>query len=127
MKRATREWADKAEGDWQVARRESESPSPVWDAVCFHAQQCAEKYLKASLEEHGIAFPKTHDLVVLLTIHEKRVPELEALRSELAYLSPLAIVTRYPGSPADAELAGSAIQIAGKARAIIRIALRLNE
>jgi HEPN domain-containing protein len=46
MKQATRDWADQGEEDWQVAWRESQSPSPGWDAGCFHAQQCAEKYLK---------------------------------------------------------------------------------
>jgi HEPN domain-containing protein len=126
MKRATREWADKAEGDWQVARRESQAPSPVWDAICFHAQQCAEKYLKALLEEHRIAFTKTHDLVVLLRLTEQRVAELDSLESELAYLSPLAVVTRYPGATADPTLAARAIEIAGKVRTIIRMALNLR-
>jgi HEPN domain-containing protein len=65
MKRTTSEWAQKAEGDWRVAPRERQSPDPVWEAVCFHAQQCAEKYLKALLEEREIAFAKTHDLVIL--------------------------------------------------------------
>lgn len=40
--------------------------SPNWDDVCFHAQQCAEKYLKAKLCEADIPFGKVHDLVYLL-------------------------------------------------------------
>jgi HEPN domain-containing protein len=36
------------------------------DLVCFHLQQCIEKYLKARLNEAGIPFPKTHDLERLL-------------------------------------------------------------
>jgi len=47
----TREWVRKAEGDWQVANHEAAEASPVNDAVCFHCQQCAEKYLKALLQE----------------------------------------------------------------------------
>jgi HEPN domain-containing protein len=36
-------------------------------AICFHAQQCAEKYLKARLTEANIPFIKTHDLPSLLS------------------------------------------------------------
>jgi hypothetical protein len=42
--------------------------NPVYDAACFHCQQCAEKYLKARLVEAGIAFAKTHDLLSLLSL-----------------------------------------------------------
>jgi HEPN domain-containing protein len=125
MKRATAEWADKAEGDWQVAQRESMASSPVWDAVCFHAQQCVEKYLKALLEEHGIAFAKTHDLVVLLRLTEHHGGNLESLETDLAFLSPLGVAIRYPGSSADAGLAASALDIAGRVRSLIRPALNL--
>jgi HEPN domain-containing protein len=60
MKPETQEWIEKAEADLKVARREGQTADPVHDAVCFHAQQCAEKYLKAWLEEHNIAFPRIH-------------------------------------------------------------------
>jgi len=48
MNPIVQEWIDKAEGDWNTARREYRvRKSPNYDAVCFHSQQCAEKYLKA--------------------------------------------------------------------------------
>ena len=48
MKPLTREWVEKAEGNYATARRESRvRKKPNFDAVCFHAQQSAEKYLKA--------------------------------------------------------------------------------
>lgn len=51
----TREWVDKAEGDFATAERELQiKNNPNYDAVCFHAQQCAEKYLKARLQEANI-------------------------------------------------------------------------
>ena len=57
MKPLTKEWVDKAEGDFITARRELRArKAPNYDAACFHAQQCAEKYLKARLQEEGIAF-----------------------------------------------------------------------
>ncbi len=56
MKPLTREWVDKAEGDRSTAQRELRvRKSPNFDAVCFHAQQCAEKYLKALLQERAAA------------------------------------------------------------------------
>jgi HEPN domain-containing protein len=46
MKPLTREWVAKAEGDRVTARRELRARRrPNYDAACFHAQQCAEKYL----------------------------------------------------------------------------------
>lgn len=39
---------------------------PRHDAVCFHCQQSAEKYLKALLQDAGIKVAKTHNLVALL-------------------------------------------------------------
>jgi HEPN domain-containing protein len=57
MKPLTAEWISKAENDFATALRESRVRKNVnYDAVCFHAQQCAEKYLKARLQEAGIAF-----------------------------------------------------------------------
>jgi len=50
MKPLTSEWVEKAEGDLATAKREIRvRKAPNFDAVCFHAQQCAEKYLKALL------------------------------------------------------------------------------
>ena len=52
VRNITLEWVNKAEEDAAVAERESrvrKRPSP--GAVCYHAQQCIEKYLKAVLQE----------------------------------------------------------------------------
>jgi len=69
MKQATAEWVAKADGDYCTARREAAaSPEPNFDAACFHAQQCAEKFVKARLVEADAAFPKIHDLSVLLDL-----------------------------------------------------------
>ncbi|MBN1670315.1 MAG: HEPN domain-containing protein [Kiritimatiellae bacterium] len=67
MNEVIREWVEKAEGDYFSAFREYRARKrPNYNAACFFAQQCAEKYLKAILQSRGIAFAKTHDLVVLL-------------------------------------------------------------
>ena len=69
MKRLTRQWVDKAEGDFQIVQRELRARKhPNFDGACFHAQQCIEKYLKARLQEANAAFPRVHDLGRLLDL-----------------------------------------------------------
>jgi len=125
MKQATGEWLERAEGDWKVAQREQQADDPVWNVVCFLAQQCAEKYLKAFLEEQSIPFEKTHDLVVLLDLSRGQFPELEAMRSLLAYLSPFAVTARYPGVQTNQQTAEKVCQIAGQVRSVVRAKLGL--
>ena len=98
MKPETQEWIDKTEGDRKVARREIQTADPVWNVVCFLAQQCAEKYLKRFLEEHNIAFQKSHDLLVLLQASGGLLLELDSLRPHLVHLGTFGIATRYPGT-----------------------------
>lgn len=125
MKRATAEWIERAEGDWKVAQREMQADDPVWNVICFLTHQCAEKYLKAFLEENGILFEKTHDLVVLLNLSGGRLPELEVMRSQLAYLSPFAITSRYPGVETNQQVAEKTSQIAERVRSVVRAKLGL--
>jgi len=50
MNEIVSEWVQKAQADLLTSRRElAVQDDPNYDAVCFHAQQCAEKYLKACL------------------------------------------------------------------------------
>jgi HEPN domain-containing protein len=55
--------AASAENDLKKAaytlRMEDDCPT---DTVCFHAQQCIEKYLKALLVLKGADFPGTHNI-----------------------------------------------------------------
>lgn len=55
-------WIQKAENDLKTGRDELQTEKPATDTVACHAQQCAEKYLKAFLVFHGVAFGRTHDL-----------------------------------------------------------------
>ena len=95
--------------------------------MCFLAQQCAEKYLKGFLEEHNIAFQKTHDLLVLLNSSEGLLPDLDPLRPQLAHLSTFGIATRYPGTQADEEAAEDAIQTTEAVRTAARTKLGLSD
>ena len=67
-------WLEKARRDLVTASRELNSTEPFTDIVCFHAQQAAEKYMKAYLLWHGIGFPKTHALEDLVLLAAQRDP-----------------------------------------------------
>ena len=109
MKPTTAEWIAKAEDDFAVMERECHVVvHPSYDAVCFHAQQCAEKYLKARLCEADAVFGKTHDLIALLEQIVDQEPEWEASREDLAFLSDFAVSFRYPGESADRDSASEA-------------------
>ena len=66
MNEIVNEWIVKAEADFHTASRERAVEEwPNYDAVCFHAQQCVEKYMKAILIAKEVTPPRTHDLVEL--------------------------------------------------------------
>lgn len=124
MKAATREWLEKAEADFTSAGREYRARSrPNFDAACFFAQQCIEKYLKARLAEAGRMVPKTHDLSVLLDSVLPLEPLWEIARPRLETLTSYAVVFRYPGESATRALAKTAIADATWVRSMIRAAM----
>jgi HEPN domain-containing protein len=99
MNELVMEWVEKAEGDSRTAEREGTvGEGPNYDAVCFHAQQCAEKYLKAFLTFRSIPFPRLHDLEALLNLVTPVDPEFEAIREPLLLLNDYAVDIRYPGT-----------------------------
>ncbi len=127
MKPSTREWIKKAESDYLAAQALSRRrKTPFHDEVCFHFQQCAEKYLKARLEEAGIASPKTHDLIRLLNLALAVEPLWSALRHAVASLSVYAVEFRYPGNEATAQNALDAKLHAKAVRKEARLALGLK-
>ncbi len=65
----------------------SEDKSPVTDAVCFHSQQCAEKYLKAFLQENEIRFRPAHPLIPLFESCLGQDSEFEQVRDDLESLA----------------------------------------
>jgi len=128
MKPMTAEWVAKAEGDFAMMERECQvTENPNYDGICFHAQQCAEKYLKARLCEVDITFSKIHDLVALLDQVLEVEPTWESFREDLAYLSDFAVTFRYPGESADAESASDAQQRCRRFRNATRKTLGLEK
>lgn len=126
MKPVTKEWADKAEGDWTVAGREMRArKSPNYDAACFHCQQCAEKYLKGQLQEESLAVPKTHDLRILLDLLLATHPLWAGMRPALGILTIYAVDFRYPGDSADKEEARNAVKLCRSVHKTVRLSLGL--
>ncbi|MFN0123018.1 MAG: HEPN domain-containing protein [Blastocatellia bacterium] len=121
MKKTTIEWIGKAEEDWHVAQMSYRARKhPGYDAAAFHAQQCAEKYLKARLEEAAIVIPRTHDLLVLHQLVLPLEPGWQVLQVQLAFLNPFAVAYRYPGISATKADAKDAIRYCRETRRVIR-------
>ena len=126
MKPETTEWIEKAEGDIAVARREMATAEPVYHVVCFLAQQCGEKYLKAFLEERCIPFTKTHDLILLHDLSAGLLPELYPWRDRMATFGHFGIAVRYPFTHAERQEAEDSMTLAEAIRAAVRTKLGLS-
>ena len=119
-----RQWLAKAEGDLGVARHLA-TESTYFAAAAFHAQQAAEKHLKALLVAHQVEFPKTHDLEELLDLIAAVDAALSDSLRDAALLTPYGVEARYPSdapAPTAAE-ARRAIAVAEKVREAIERAL----
>lgn len=94
-----KEWLDKADADYEAAAslNRSKKKIKVNFIIGFHCQQAVEKYLKALLLCHKVAFPKVHDLIKLLNLIKIKDPFLNGIKNELNLLNPFAVWFRYPG------------------------------
>ena len=109
-----REWISRARSDLALARAR---PEGVYlEDLCFHAQQAAEKAIKALLIRHGIQFPYVHDLAALLTKLEKATGDLPEHIRQAERLTPFAIEARYFGAapPVGEEKYREAVELAGE-------------
>lgn len=88
-------WYAKADEDILAADIVSEASPMLYDVAAFHAQQCAEKYLKAFLAFNEIFPPKVHDIKQLLDLASGFDISFEELR-EAESLSKYSVRSRYP-------------------------------
>lgn len=100
-----REWLDKADGDFEAALSlyKSRRKRKLLYIIAFHCQQAIEKYLKALMIGLRIDFPKTHDLVQLLSLIRRKDAFLSGIKNDLNMLNPFAVGFRYPGEDVTAE------------------------
>jgi HEPN domain-containing protein len=121
-----RQWLAFADEDLRVARHGFSIPeTPPYRVIAYHAQQCAEKYLKAYLVFHVIDFPYTHDLQRLLALCSAQSSWAERL-SDVEELNPYATTVRYPGEHlvVSEAKARRAVEIAERIQQVVRRALQ---
>jgi len=120
-KELVKQWIEKADEDLAVAHCLLHAPVPHLYAAAFHAQQCAEKSLKALLVWNQIDFPKTHDigklLDLLMAVDKQRADSLK----QLVILNDYSVEIRYPNNsaPLTIDETKNAILLAGEASAAL--------
>lgn len=91
------EWLEHARSDLRLARLAAGDASIRREQACFHAQQAAEKAIKAVLLSRQAGFPLTHDIEELLELAERSGLPVPKPVEDAGLLTPYAVETRYPG------------------------------
>lgn len=116
----------KADNDLQTGKNELSRQDPITDTVCFHMQQCVEKYLKSFLIFHGREVPRTHSLAVLIERCAEIDSDFRTLDDmEVDHLTDYAVSVRYGDDfyMPTVEEAQRALQIAEQVRSFVRAKL----
>lgn len=95
---STQDWLRYAASDLGLAKM-SGSPNILLESLCYHAQQCAEKSLKAVLVAYHVPVRKTHSIGLLLDLVSEHTLVPGEI-GEATILTDYAVMGRYPG---DAE------------------------
>jgi HEPN domain-containing protein len=119
-------WIAHAEDDFAAAKTLMRHKKPLLYSACFHAQQCAEKYMKALLIFKDQDFPKVHDLGTLSSLCANAGIFVGISEEILDALSAYATSTRYPGDDPSMEETKDAIEIAKSIRKFARSFLGLK-
>jgi HEPN domain-containing protein len=124
--RKVHQWLTFAEEDLRLAQHglTITIAPPPYRLIAYHAQQCAEKCLKASLVLRGVDFPYTHNVAHLLDLCAVHAAWAETLR-DAEELTPFAITARYPGEDEEVTQAEAlrAIETAERVRAAVHEAI----
>lgn len=91
---AVQGWLRKAASDLCAAQLCLAADAAL-DAACFHAQQSAEKYLKAYLIAMDMRFPFVHNLEQLVDLCAERDPAFAQIKERAQILTPFAVELRY--------------------------------
>jgi HEPN domain-containing protein len=118
-----RKWFAKADNDIRTAEFSLGMESAPYEIICFHAQQCAEKYLKGLLVFHDTDFSKTHIIAVLISMCAKLYPSIKAELSGAEALSVYAVESRYPVDMDDTTTENAAVEAISMAKKVSRAVL----
>lgn len=114
------DWMRKADGDLRAAEHLLALEQQDYFTAAFHAQQAAEKLLKAFLVRHQVPFGKTHDIQELLELSAGTDASLKRQLVSAAALTPFGVEFRYPGEQvADLRTAEHAVEEARRVRAAV--------
>ena len=125
MNPLTLEWIEKAEEDYNSAKWLQQAPDPGHNSICFHAQQCIEKYLKAWLQEADVPVPRTHNLGELLALIVPTLPAWGQWQPDFKKITEYAVDSRYPGESATPEDTQHAMHTCEAVRQAVRTSLKL--
>ena len=127
MKAITAKWIEKAENDYHVAHHSFQGGPLPADVICFHVQQCIEKYAKAFLQEHGIPVEYADSKMASLLLECASVdPGFESCANDFEQLDQFGIETLYPGRWASQQDVHEASAILERVRPFIRSKLSLE-
>ncbi len=128
MNNLAQEWVQKAESDYvTVTELLSLYIDTTADVICFHCQQCAEKYIKAYLLHNSTEISPVQTLLDLLLPCLHKDNSFLTISSEIKLLSSYSIETLYPGPSTtlqEAERVARALEVV---RALVRSKLDFIE
>lgn len=126
MNPLTLEWVERAEGDYIATQKLLPTTNPqLYNIICFHAQQCIEKYLKAWLQEANLPVPRTHNLEELLALIVPTLPAWTQWQPDFKIITEYAVESRYPGDSATADNTQHAMHVCQAVRQAVRTSLKL--
>ena len=118
-----KQWLIKGDNDFKTAIDEFNTDNPATDTICFHAQQCVEKYLKGYLTLLNVHAGKTHNLGLLVKKCEQVDSDFGILFGKgVLELNEYAISVRYPDEFYMPEVSEArfAIEVADFVRGFVR-------
>lgn len=98
------EWLRRARSNMARAKADRNLPHVIYEDLCFDAQQAVEKAIKAVLVHRNVVFPKTHDIIGLLTLVFQSGLEVPEDIRQADILTGYAVDSRYPGLSEDVTL-----------------------
>ena len=123
----TQEWIQRGEADYVTVQQLLSTANPrLHNIICFHAQQCIEKYLKAWLQEANMPVPRTHNLEELLALIVPTLSDWSDWQPDFKIITKYAVEPRYPGDPVTVEDIQHASSICDEVRQVVRAQLKLT-
>jgi len=122
-----RAWLGYASEDLETAEVLREADPPKLKQALFHCQQAAEKSLKAFLVAHGLPYPLTHNLTLLMDLCSDLDASLHDQVLPSVWLTQFAVRFRYPGDFSEPSLEQAAEGLAAARAVHSGIAARLTD